>query len=323
MPLGGASSSSVAVVSGRSEPPAKPHPASARQATRATGRRIRMLVHDGGAMSTDTPAIEPRGTAAYVAELLGTFMLVFFICMIVILNSRDGLGFTDWAVIGLVHVFVLALLVNALGGTSGAHFNPAVTVTLTALRKITPADAAIYVVLQLAGAVAAALVAKALLTDEGAFVNYGAVGVSPRTTDFGGFICEVIGTFTLMWAIMAAAVNPRAERGWAGWLIGGALGLGVMTFGALTGAGFNPARAFGPALVSGEFGGAGTFILVYVLGPIVGAFLAGIGYTALVLRPQAEEYGVENIAIGPEGEIILGAGEGREHPRTRPIDKLD
>src|SRR3954466_12435238 len=224
MPLGGASSSSVAVVSGRSEPPAKPDPASARQATRATGRRIRMLVHDGGAMSTDTPHIEPRGTAAYVAELLGTFMLVFFICMIVILNSRDGLGFTDWAVIGLVHAFVLMLLVNALGGTSGAHFNPAVTVTLTALRKIAPPDALIYVILQLAGAVAAALVAKALLKDEGAFVNYGAVSVSPRlSTDFGGFICELIGTFTLMWAIMAAAVNPRAAAAWAGWMIGAAL----------------------------------------------------------------------------------------------------
>jgi len=274
-------------------------------------------------MSTDTPAIEPRGTAAYVAELLGTFMLVFFICMIVILNSRDGLGFTDWAVIGLVHVFVLALLINALGGTSGAHFNPAVTVTLTALRKITPTDAAIYVILQLAGGVAGALLAKALLKDEGAFVNYAAVGVSPRTTDLGGFVVELIGTFTLMWAIMAAAVNPRAAKAWAGLSIGLALGLGVMTFGALTGAGFNPARAFGPAVVSGEFGGAGTFILVYVLAPIVGAFLAGIGYTALVLRPQADEYGVEDIAVGPEGEIIVGPGEGREHPGTRPIDKLD
>jgi MIP family channel proteins len=276
-----------------------------------------------GAMATDTAAIEPRGTAAYVAELLGTFMLVLFVCMIVIVNSRDGLGFTDWAVIGLVHAFVLMLLVNALGGTSGAHFNPAVTASLTALRKITPADALIYVILQLAGAVAAALVAKALLTDEGAFVNYGAVGVSPKITDFGGFICELIGTFTLMWAIMAAAVNPRAPRAWAGFMIGAALGLGVMTFGALTGGGFNPARAFGPAIVSGEFGGAGTFILVYVIGPIVGAFLAGIGYTALVLRPQAAEYGVEDIAVGPEGEIIVGPGEGREHPGTRPIDKLD
>src|SRR2546423_13044919 len=109
------------------------------------------------------PPIEERGVAAYVAEFVGTFMLVLFVALIVIANSRDGLGFTDWAVIGLVHLLVLMLLVNALGGTSGAHFNPAVTATLTALRKIRPDDAAIYVILQLAGGVAGALVAKAVL----------------------------------------------------------------------------------------------------------------------------------------------------------------
>ena len=247
---------------------------------------------------TDIPdAIEPRGAAAYVAEFLGTFMLVLFVAVIVIVNS--------------------------LGGTSGGHFNPAVTATLTALRKITPADGLIYVIVQLAGAVAAALVAKALLTDEGDFVHYGAVAVSPHTTKFGGFICEVIGTFTLMWAIMAAAVNPRAPRAWAGFMIGAALGLGVMAFGFLSGAGFNPARAFGPAIVSGEFGGVGTFLIVYIVGPLVGGLLAGTGYTAVVLRPQAAEYGITDVAVGPEGELIVERDIGRERPGTRPIDKLD
>ena len=272
--------------------------------------------------SPDTPE-EVRGPAAYVAEFLGTFFLVLFVALIVIVNSRDGLGFTDWAVIGLVHAFVLMLLINALGGTSGAHFNPAVTTTLAALRKITPADAGIYVILQLAGATAAALVAKALLTDEGAFVNYGAPAVSPALTDFGGFIAELIGTFALMFAIMAAAVNPRAPRAWAGFSIGAALGLAVFVFGALTGGSFNPARAFGPDIVSGAFGGVGTFLFVYVLGPIVGAVLAGMAYTGLVLRPQAEEYGVQDVAVGPEGELIIGQNVGREHPGERPVDKLD
>jgi MIP family channel proteins len=274
----------------------------------------------------ETPAsIEERGPAAYVAEFVGTFLLVLFICLVVIANSRDGLGVTDWAVIGLVHLLVLFLLVNALGGTSGAHFNPAITSTLTALRKITPQDATIYVALQFAGGVAAAIVAKELLKDEGAAVHYGAPAVSPHSTNFGAFICELIGTFVLMWAVMAAAVNPRAERGWAGLMIGGALGFAVMTFGWLSGAGLNPARSFGPALVTGKggFGGAGTFILVYVIGPIVGAFLAGVAYTALVLRPQAEEYGVEDIAVDARGDLLVGEGIGREQPGERPIDKLD
>src|SRR5256885_2753214 len=165
------------------------------------------------------PAIEERGPAAYVAEFVGTFLLVLFICLIVISNSPGGLGVTDWAVIGLVHLIVLMVLVNALGGTSGAHFNPAITTTLTALRKITPADAVIYVILQLAGAVAAALVARALLSNEGSASNYGAVALG-HTTKFGGFIGEAIGAFTLMWAVMAAAVHPRAPRAWAGLMVG-------------------------------------------------------------------------------------------------------
>src|SRR4051812_31405851 len=154
--------------------------------------------------------VDERGAAAYAAEFLGTFFLVLFICMAVILNSRGGLGFTDWAVIGLVHAFILMLLVASLGGTSGAHFNPAVTVTLTALRKISAPDGVIYIILQLAGGIAGALVAKLLLKDEGNPVDYGAPTVSNFTTDFGGFISELIGAFVLMWAIMGAAVNPRA-----------------------------------------------------------------------------------------------------------------
>ena len=74
--------------------------------------------------------MEERGTPAYVAEFIGTFFLVLFVCMVVTLNSAGGLGVTDFAVIGLVHAFVLAMLVYTLGGTSGAHFNPAVTASL-------------------------------------------------------------------------------------------------------------------------------------------------------------------------------------------------
>src|SRR3954454_17147448 len=139
--------------------------------------------------------VDERGAAAYAAELIGTFFLVLFICLIVILNSAKGLGVTDWAVIGLVHAFILMVLVASLGGTSGAHFNPAVTVTLTALRKISPPDAAIYIILQLAGGIAGALLARLLLKDEGRAVDYGSPSVSPHTTDFGGFISELLGTF--------------------------------------------------------------------------------------------------------------------------------
>jgi MIP family channel proteins len=227
--------------------------------------------------------VEERGTPAYVSEFIGTFFLVLFVCMIVSLNSAGGLGVTDFAVIGLVHAFVLAFLVYTLGGTSGAHFNPAVTAALAALRKISPVDAVIYWLVQLSGAVAAALVTKLLLLDEGRGVNYGATSISKVLSGNvgAGFLCEVLGTFVLMWAIMGVAVNPRGERAWAGWVIGMALGLAVMVFAPLDGGSFNPARSFGPAIVSGHW----TDFWIYVIGPVVGALAAAFGYKAVVIDP--------------------------------------
>lgn len=231
--------------------------------------------------------MEDRNSSAYAAEFIGTFLLVLFIGLILSVQA-SVLDSADFAVIGLVHVFTLGMLVSALGGTSGAHFNPAVTLTLTALRKIKPVDAAIYIVLQLLGAVAAALVVKLMLSDEGGAVNYGATSLneSALSTDAGGFLAEMIGTFVLMWAIMGVAVNARAERAWAPWVIGGTLGMAVMCIGPLTGAGFNPARAFGPALVGDAFGGGGTFLLVYVLAPIVGALAAALIYHRVAIAPE-------------------------------------
>ena len=227
--------------------------------------------------------MEERGTPAYVAEFIGTFFLVLFVCMVVTLNSAGGLGVTDFAVIGLVHAFVLAMLVYTLGGTSGAHFNPAVTAALAALRRITLIDATIYWLVQLAGAVAAALVTKLLLLDEGRGVNYGATSISKILSGnvASGFLCEVLGAFVLMWAIMGVAVNPRGERAWAGWVIGIALGVSVMIFAPLDGGSFNPARSFGPAIVSGHW----TDFWIYVIGPVTGAIAAAFVYRMLVLDP--------------------------------------
>jgi len=219
---------------------------------------------------------------AYAAEFVGTFLLVLFICLIV--SVAAGLQVSDFAVIGLVHVFVLSMLIYTLGGTSGAHFNPAVTVALAALREIRPIDAVIYIFLQLSGAITAALLTKALLLDEGEAANYGATLVGPFLSEkaFPGLIAEAIGTFVLMWAIMGTAVNPRGQREWAGLVIGGTLGFAVMAIGPLTGAGFNPARSFGPALVSGEWAN----FWVYVVGPLVGALLAAFAYQAIAITPQ-------------------------------------
>ena len=178
--------------------------------------------------------------------------------------------FIDFGVIGLVHVFVLFMLIQTLAVASGAHFNPAVTVAMAALRQISPADAGIYIVTQLAGGVAGALLTKALLLRRGRgreLRRRGGLATSLDGDIFPGMVVEGIGTFFLVWVIVGVAVNPEAAKDWAALAIGATLGLGVMVLAPLTGASFNPARAFGPALVSGEFGGADEFLLVYVLAP--------------------------------------------------------
>lgn len=277
--------------------------------------------------------MEDRGWPAYVVEFVGTFILVFAICMAAVANSQGGLGFTDFVTIGLVHAFALAALVAAFGGTSGGHFNPAVTTTLAALRKITPIDAVIYILVQLAGAVAAALVIKLVLNEgEGALnaadaANYGAPSIADNrfiSGALGGAILEGLGVFILLTAIMGVAVNVRANQAWTPLIIGLTLGLAFMVIGPMTGGALNPARAFGPTVVAGDlFDGFGTFLAVYVAGPIVGGFLAGIFYTGAVLRPQEVEFGGRLVDTDiPPGKAEGAAEAALEGPGERPEDKL-
>jgi MIP family channel proteins len=234
-------------------------------------------------------AVQDRGPAAYIAEFVGTLLLVFFITSVVSLygpepSAANPNPFVDFGVIGLVHVLLLFVLIQTLAVVSGAHFNPAVTIAMTSLRQIKPPDALIYIVAQLAGGVAGALLTKAILLDEGRAEDYGATTVSNVVDGaaFPGMVVEGLGTFFLVWAIIGVAVNPSATRDWAAFAIGGALGMAVMVLGPITGGGFNPARSFGPAIVSGTWD---DFLVVYALGPVGGALLAGVIYFYIFIQP--------------------------------------
>jgi len=242
--------------------------------------------------------VQDRGLAAYIAELVGTFFLVFVIGSVVSLYLAAGgqaqFG-SDFAVIGLVQGLVLFLLVMTLSAVSGGHFNPAVTVAAALMKRIGSVDAVVYVLAQLSGAVLGALLVKGLLNDEGAAANYGAPDVSPLlANDFAGMVVEGLGALLLVLAYVAVAMNPRARREWAPLTIGLTFAFLVMVFGPLTGGSFNPARWFGPALISEEWGG----VWPYIVGPLLGAVLAVALFRFVVEAGEPEGKGEPEGASG-------------------------
>jgi MIP family channel proteins len=240
--------------------------------------------------------VQDRGLAAYITELVGTFFLVFFIACSVILYVATGAQAqfgSDFAVVGLSQGLVLFALIWTLGGVSGGHFNPAVTLGAAALRRIDPVDAVVYILAQLSGGVLGALLAKGLLLDEGRAAKYGAATISPLLGgNFQGFIVEGIGTFVLVLVVLSVLFNPRVRQEWGPLAIGFTLVFLIMLFGPLTGGAFNPARWFGPALVGEEFGD----VWPYLGGDLVGALLA-TGFFSLIIRPGEAGVGtVETVA---------------------------
>ena len=259
--------------------------------------------------------MQDRGLAAYIAELVGTLLLVFFITSVVALYIATGANAqfgSDFAVVGLTHFLVLFALIISIGVASGGHFNPAITTAFIVLRRIDPIDGLVYILAQLSGGVLGALLTKAFLLDEGRASDYG----TPKVTallggGFQGFLVEGIGTFVLVMTVLAVALNPEIRR-WAALSVGGALGFLVMVLGPLTGGSFNPARWFGPALVSNEFGDA----LAFILGPIAGAVVAAALYK-FVIEPASGPVQEMADTVAPRGPAPP-AGEAPHLRQERP-----
>jgi MIP family channel proteins len=207
-----------------------------------------------------------------VAEALGTFGLVFVGAAVVVVNGgfpNSGIGLLG---IALAHAVVLSVMITATMTISGGHLNPAITLGLLATRRISAGSAAAYVVTQLAAAVVGAFLVKALFpvgAVRSALVGVPVIAGSMSLSQAIGL--ELVLTFFLMSAVYGTAVSPDAPRV-GGFGIGLVLLFDILVGGPLTGAAMNPARAFGPALVSGEWVGHG----VYWVGPIAGAVLAAL-----------------------------------------------
>jgi MIP family channel proteins len=217
-----------------------------------------------------------------IAEFIGVFMLVFIGGGAIITNA-NAMTSIGLAGIAAAHGLALAIAVTATMSISGGHINPAITVGLWSVGRIDGRKAGLYIVAQLLGAVFAALVLKGLFPPGAAQVKqYGALSLGADTTLVGGILVEAVLTFFLAMAVMGTAVDPAAPKV-GGFGIGLTLWMCVLAGGPLTGAALNPARAFGPALVSGFWVGQ----IAYWVGPILGAVVAMQVYERFLLKRDA------------------------------------
>ena|SRR5918995_363984 len=239
-------------------------------------------------MSTDNK--EEMGTKnhslkyKFLVEIVGTFILVYAICSAATVYAVTsqigtqfgvvGLGQLGVIGIGLVHALILTAIVYAIGYRTGAQVNPAVTIGLLVARKIKGKEAAVYIVAQIIGAVIAAAVVYSIFGSE----MSASVTLPLNDNVVRALILETVMTFTLVYVVLATTTSKNFKIApLAGVAIGFTLGFNVMFGGAITGGSLNPARSFGPALITGNF----EYNWIYWIAPIVGGLIAAGVYKAL------------------------------------------
>ena len=224
----------------------------------------------------------------FAAEFIGIFALVF-VGGASIMSSAMSQNTNGLLVAAIAHGVILAIMVTATMRISG-HLNPAVTLGFLAARRIEPMMAMIYIVAQLLGAVVAAYALKGIFPAEiEAATRLGGQSVSIELSAGQAILCEFLATFFLTFVVFGTAVDPAAPKV-GGFAIGLAVTADILAIGPLTGASMNPARSFGPAVVSGILEGH----LIYWIGPILGSVAAAVLYDRLFLRR-----GKEPVSHGP------------------------
>ena len=220
------------------------------------------------------------------AEYFGAFGLVFIGGFAVMQNAIGNLSLVG---VAIAHALVLSIMVYFGGRFSGAHYNPAVTLSFVVTKKLDPKTAFFYIVLQLLGSVTAVLLLFMFRTEEMKNLNSTlSLGFPPLADGYNVFyavLLEAILTFFLVFVVWAVAVDKKAPDQIFGLAIGGTIGFCILVAGPITGAAMNPARVFGSALIIFDF----HFLWIYWVGPILGGIGAGLVYNYIFLQPKPKE----------------------------------
>jgi aquaporin NIP len=212
----------------------------------------------------------------YIAELIGTFALVFCGTGAVIIDQQSG-GSVTHVGVAITFGLIVMSMIYSLGNISGAHLNPAVTIAFTIAKRFPLMQLPGYIISQLAGALLASLTLKFL------FPSNEFLGATlPAGTEMQSFILELILTFFLMLVIVNVAIGSKEQGMFAGLAIGGVVALEAMFAGPICGASMNPARSIGPAIASGHL----EHLWIYIAAPVVGAMLAVPVWKYLTGKPK-------------------------------------
>jgi aquaporin NIP len=206
-----------------------------------------------------------------LAELMGTFALVFAGCGAIVINQVSGGAITHPG-IALTFGFIVLTLIYALGDISGAHLNPAVTINFWLAGRFERTKVLPYILAQTAGAILACLLLRFL------FPTNPTLGTTlPAGSAIQSFILECVMTWLLMLVILNVSTGAKEKGITAGIAIGSVIALEAMFGGPISGASMNPARSLGPALVSGNF----QHLWVYLLAPTLGGALAILCFSVI------------------------------------------
>ena len=200
----------------------------------------------------------------YIAEFIGTFCLVFAGTLAIVVNDVQE-AVVSHVGIALTFGMIVAAMIYSIGDLSGAHINPAVTIAFRVAGRFESRHVLPYVAAQFAGAVVASLTIRFL------FVEHPNLGATLPAVDWlQAFILEFILTAILMFVILRVSSGSRETGIMAGVVIGMTVALEALAAGPVCGASMNPARSFGPAVVSGTL----QHLWIYLVATTMGACFA-------------------------------------------------
>jgi len=223
--------------------------------------------------------IEMKHMEKSTAEFIGTFVLTFMGCGSAMFLGCDPSG--GHLAVALTFGLSIVAMAYVIGGISGCHINPAVSLSMLLDKRISMSEFITYVIFQTLGAIAAAAFLK-LFTAFGVSDltgSLGANGVANAGGITGALIIEVILTFIFIFTILGVTASEKTASV-AGIVIGLTLTFVHIVGIPLTGTSVNPARSIGPALFVG--GAALADVWVFILAPLIGAVLAVFAYRMLV-----------------------------------------